>query len=225
MSNRVPKQAFTFLTILAKNNDREWFNVNKSEYKVIEKEVKEFFEKLLLRMQNYDKIERLKMFRIYRDVRFSKNKDPYKIHISGNYIRIKPTLRGSYYMHIQPGRSFIAAGFWAPEKDDLLRIRKEFELDANEIRRILGEKKIKSIWGEIKGEELKTAPKGFRKDHKNIDLIRKKQFVFTKNFTDEEVLSINFIEEVTEAFKTIIPYFDYMSEVLTTDVNGEKLDT
>jgi uncharacterized protein (TIGR02453 family) len=223
MSNTVPQKAFTFLNKLAKNNDRDWFNENKPEYKAIESEVKEFFNELLLKMQSYDKLEKLKMFRIYRDVRFSKNKDPYKIHISGNYIRIKPDLRGSYYLHIQPGASFIATGFWAPEKDDLLRIRKEFEMDSSEIREILAGKKLKSIWGELEGEELKTAPKGFNKEHENIDLIRKKQFVFTKNFTDEEVLSPDFINEVNEAFKAIRPYFDYMTDVLTTDENGLSL--
>ncbi|PWH81264.1 DUF2461 domain-containing protein [Brumimicrobium oceani] len=223
MIKTIPEKAFMFLKELARNNDRDWFNENKPEFKSIEGEVKTFFNELLIRMQEYDKIEKLKMFRIYRDVRFSKNKEPYKTHISGNYIRVKPELRGSYYLHIQPNASFIAAGFWAPEKDDLLRIRKEFELDASEIRTILADQHLKSIWGELEGEELKTAPKGFSKDHKNIDLIRKKQFVFTKNFTDQEVLSADFIKEVDTAFKAIRPYFDYMSEVLTTDENGLSL--
>lgn len=223
MSKTIPQEAFTFLNKLAQNNDREWFNENKPEYKAIESEVKEFFNELLIKMQSYDKIEKMKMFRIYRDVRFSKNKDPYKTHISGNFIRIKPALRGSYYLHIQPGASFIATGFWAPEKEDLLRIRKEFEMDSTEIREILKGKKLKSIWGDLEGEELKTAPKGFDKEHENIDLIRKKQYVFTKNFTDEEVLSPNFITKVNDAFKAIRPFFDYMTEVLTTDINGVSL--
>ncbi len=96
-------------------------------------------------------------------------------------------------------------------------------MDASEIREVLKDKKLKSIWGELQGEELKTAPKGFSKDHENIDLIRKKQYVFTKNFMDEEVLSPNFITEVNDAFKAIRPFFDYMTEVLTTDINGVSL--
>ena len=223
MSNIFPQKAFTFLKKLSKNNDRDWFNENKPEFKLVESEVKGFYNELMLKIQEYDNLEKLKMFRIYRDVRFSKNKEPYKIHFGGHFVRTKPSLRGGYYLHIQPEGSFIATGFWAPEKDDLLRIRKEFELDASEIREILEDKKFKSIWGALEGEELKTAPKGFKKDHENIDLIRKKQFVFTKHFTDKEVLAPNFIEEVNEAFKAIRPYFDYMTDVLTTDENGLSL--
>lgn len=223
MTKTVPQKAFAFLQQLEKNNNRDWFNENKPEFKAIEDEVKSFYNELLQKLESHDKIERLKVFRIYRDVRFSKNKVPYKTHFGANYIRIKPNLRGSYYLHISPGGSFIATGFWAPEKEDLLRIRKEFEMDASEIREILANKTFKQVWGELEGEELKTAPKGFDKEHENIDLIRKKQFVFTKNFTDEEVMSPGFMKEVNDAFKAIRPYFDYMTEVLTTDVNGVSL--
>jgi len=219
----VPQKAFTFLKKIANNNNRDWFNENKPEFKEIEEEVKEFFNALLLKVQAHDNIERLKMFRIYRDVRFSKNKTPYKTHFGSTYLRSKPNLRGSYYLHIAPGKTFIAVGFWNPEREDLLRIRKEFEMDATEIREILTDKKLKEVWGDLEGEELKTAPKGFDKEHENIDLIRKKQFLFSKHYTDEEVLSPNFINEVNSAFEAIRPYFDYMTEVLTTDVNGVSL--
>ncbi|WP_417266504.1 DUF2461 domain-containing protein [Brumimicrobium sp.] len=220
MAKKVPQKAFTFLQQLAKNNDRDWFNEHKAEFKAIASEMKEFYNELMISMQEHDAIEKLKVFRIYRDIRFSKNKTPYKTHLGASFTRAKPKLRGGYYLHLTPGESFIACGFWAPEKEDLLRIRKEFEMDATEIREILGDKTFKNIWGEMEGEELKTAPKGFNKEHENIDLIRKKQFVFTKNFTDEEVLSPGFMEEINNAFKAIRPYFDFMTEVLTTDENG-----
>ncbi len=223
MSITVPQKAFTFFKILEKNNNREWFNEHKPEFKAIEKEVKQFYNELLKKMQEHDLIDKLKMFRIYRDVRFSKNKAPYKTHYGGSYNRVKPKLRGGYYLHISPGDSFIATGFWNPEKEDLLRIRKEFELDASEIRTILNNKKFNKIWGNFVGDELKTAPKGFNKEHENIDLIRKKQFIFIKKYTDKEVLSPGFMDEVNTAFKAVRPYFDYMSEVLTTDLNGVSL--
>ena len=126
-------------------------------------------------------------------------------------------------MHIQPDNSFIATGFWQPAKEDLLRIRKEWELDASELRKIITEKNFRHTWGEIVGDELKTAPKGFDKEHPNIDLIRRKQFIFVKKFSDTEVLAPNFAATINEAFKTIRPYFDLMSNVLTTDLNGESL--
>jgi uncharacterized protein (TIGR02453 family) len=166
----------------------------------------------------------MKIFRVYRDVRFSKDKTPYKTHFGGSFHRKKPELRGGYYLHIAPNNeSFIATGFWEPQKEDLLRIRKEFEMDADEMRKIMNNKKFKDTWGDIVGDEVKTAPKGFNKEDKNIDLIKKKQFIFTKKFTDKEILAPDFLNTVDDAFKTIRPYFDYMSDVLTTNLNGESL--
>jgi len=225
MSQTVSKSVFTFFNKLEKNNNRDWFNENKPEFKAIEKDVKAFYNTLNEKLNAHDSIDKLKIFRIYRDVRFSKNKLPYKTHFGGSFHRTKPQLRGGYYLHLQPNNeSFIATGFWQPEPTDLLRIRKEFEMDDEEIRTILADKKFNSIWGDkFIGDEVKTAPKGFSKDHKNIDLIKKKQYIFTKKYTDKEVLDANFINEVDEAFKAIRPYFNYMSDVLTTDLNGESL--
>ena len=96
-------------------------------------------------------------------------------------------------------------------------------MDDTEMRAILKDKTLKSTWGDLVGEELKTAPKGFDKEHSAIDLIRKKQYIFTKKYTDKEVVADGFLEEVNSAFKQIRPYFDYMSDVLTTNLNGELL--
>jgi len=127
-------------------------------------------------------------------------------------------------VHIAPNnKSFLATGFWNPEPVDLLRIRKELELDALEFRGILADKKFAAIWGNLEGDEVKTSPKGFSKEHENIDLIKKKQFIFTKKYTDKEVVSPDFMKEIDIAFKAIRPYFNYMSEVLTTDLNGVSL--
>ncbi|MFY0714389.1 DUF2461 domain-containing protein [Seonamhaeicola sp. NFXS20] len=225
MSVTLPKSVFTFLTKLEENNNRDWFNANKPEFKTIEGEVKLFYNALLENLNVHDDIDKLKIFRIYRDVRFSKNKLPYKTHFGGSFHRTKPRLRGGYYLHIQPNnQSFIATGFWEPAKEDLLRIRKEFEMDDSEIRDILADKKFNSVWGNtFVGDEVKIAPKGFSKEHKAIDLIKKKQYIFTKKYTDKEVLDSNFLNEVNTSFIAIRPFFDYMSDVLTTDLNGVSL--
>lgn len=224
MANSVPKEILTFFKKLDKNNNREWFNEHKPTFKALETEVKSFYQAVFEKLQKHDDVDKIKVFRIYRDVRFSKNKTPYKTHFGGSFGRTKPRLRGGYYVHIAPNNeSFIATGFWEPNKDDLLRIRKELELDADEFRKIIGTKKFNSTWGDLVGDEVKTAPKGFSKEHTDIDLIRKKQFIFTKKFTDKEVVSPDFIKEVDMAFKAIRPYFDYMSDVLTTDLNGVSL--
>jgi uncharacterized protein (TIGR02453 family) len=225
MATTVSKEVFTFFKKLEKNNNRDWFNENKPEFKAIEKEVKAFYNSILEKLNAHDEIDKLKIFRIYRDVRFSKNKLPYKTHFGGSFHRTKPRLRGGYYLHLQPNNeSFIATGFWEPAKEDLMRIRKEFEMDDSEIRDILADKKFNSIWGDsFVGDEVKSAPRGFSKDHNAIDLIKKKQYIFIKKFTDKEVLAPNFIKEIDVAFKAIRPYFNYMSDVLTTDLNGVSM--
>lgn len=221
--NNITKEIFEFLKELNQNNNREWFNENKSRFKTIQADVKEFYNAVRLDLDKHDAIEKTKMFRIYRDVRFSKDKTPYKPHFAGSFSRLGAALRGGYYVRIKPGETFIATGFWGPEKEDLHRIRKEWELDTSELEAIINNKTFKNIWGEMQGDELKTAPKGFDKTHKNIDFIRKKQFIFTRNFTDAQVLSPNFSKEIDQSFRAIRPYFDLMSSILTTNLNGESL--
>lgn len=218
------KDTLDFFNKLEKNNNRDWFNDHKNEFKKNEAHAKEAYKYLYESLNKHDHVDGFKLFRIYRDVRFSKNKLPYKTHFGGAFKRKKPELRGGYYVHIQPNnKSFIATGFWEPNKDDLLRIRREFEQDDQDIRAIINEKNFKSVWGDFVGDELKTAPRDFDKDHPAIDLIRKKQFIFTRNYTDNEVISDEFLNNVNESFKTIRPFFDYMSDVLTTNLNGESI--
>ena len=224
MSMSFSPEVFYFLNQLKENNDRDWFNTHKKQFKSVEKEVKSAYNHLLELLKRHDEVDQLKLFRIYRDVRFSKDKSPYKTHFGGSFHRTKPQLRGGYYLHLAPNNeSFIATGFWEPNKDDLFRIRKEFEMDANTMRRIIETPRFKSVWGELKGDELKSAPRDFSKEDPAIDLIKKKQYIFTKNYTDEQVLSKDFLQDVNEAFKSVRPYFDYMSEVLTTNLNGESI--
>ena len=224
MTYSIPNKTLDFLKKLEKNNNRDWFNENKAEFKEVEMQTKACYNSLFELLKTHDDVDKLKIFRIYRDVRFSKNKLPYKTHFGGSFHRKKPELRGGYYLHIAPNNeSFIATGFWEPNKDDLYRIRKEFEMDDSEIRKIVSNKSFKNIWGEFVGDELKTAPRDFDKDHLAIDLIRKKQYIFTKKFTDKEVLSDTFLEDVNKSFKAIRPFFNYMSDVLTTNLNGESI--
>jgi len=217
------KLTLDFLKKLEKNNNREWFAENKKEYDKALVEVKALFNDVYTEMQTHDQFDKMKIFRIYRDVRFSKNKVPYKNNFGGGFHRAKPQLRGGCYLQIQPGNNFMAAGFWNPEKEDLFRIRKEIEMDDSEMRELLNDKKFKSVWGNIQGEALKTAPKGFDKKHPAIDLLRQKQHIFSHKFTDKEVQAEDFAKTVSDNFKVIRPYFDYMSDVLTTDLNGVSL--
>lgn len=219
----ITKELFQFLKDLEKNNNREWFNEHKPIYQKQHAVVKEFFQEVQDKLSVSDKIEGHKIYRIYRDVRFSKDKSPYKKHFSGYFSREKPLLRGGYYLHIEPGNSLVGGGFYGPNSDDLKRIREELAYDATELREIINAPSFKNTFGQLYGDELKSAPRGFDKNDPAIDLIRKKQFVVFKNFTDEEVTSPNFINDVISVYKDIRPFFDYMSNVLTTNSNGEPI--
>lgn len=214
---------FDFLEQLQENNNREWFQIEKNAFEIAKKEANTAFLEIDAQLRKQDSIERTQIFRIYRDVRFSKNKAPYKNHFSVGFTRTKPLLRGGYYLHIEPNASFVGGGFWEPNAADLNRIRKEFEVDDEEIRKIISDVTFKKFFGELKGDELKTAPKGFDKLHPAIDLIRKKQFLLTRSFSNEEVLAANFNQEVLVTFQAMRPFFDYMSDVLSTDLNGESI--
>ena len=213
----------SFFKKLKKNNNRNWFAENKPKFKELELEIKAFGEELKDRLNEFDNVDRFKLFRIYRDIRFSKDKTPFKTHFGLYWNRLKPRLRGGYYLHISPNNNFLACGFWDPNPKDLYRIRKEFLHDANEFRKILKSKEIYSIWGNLEGTELKTAPRNFDKNHPDIDLIRKKQFVFKINYSDKEVLEKRFIDKIELSLKAIRPFLNYMTDVLTTDENGESL--
>lgn len=219
----IDQEVLDFLRRLEKNNNRDWFEAHKPAFKTLQARVKAFYEEVLFRLRSHDEIERLKMFRIYRDVRFSADKTPYKSHFAGSFSRAGEARRGGYYLRIKPGETFAAVGFWNPEKDDLLRIRKELELDASEFREVISEKEFRSTWGDLQGDAVKTAPKGFDRDHPDIDLIRRKQFIFSRKFSDAEVTSADFISEIDRSFRAVRPYFDLMSSILTTNLNGESL--
>tara|TARA_B100000780_G_scaffold43910_1_gene27285 strand:- start:25 stop:693 length:669 start_codon:yes stop_codon:yes gene_type:complete len=214
---------FGFFKELKINNDREWFLKNKSIFKKHEVQIKNFGEELKNRLNEFDSIDRFKLFRIYRDVRFSKDKTPFKTHFGLTWHRTKPLYRGGYYLHISPGKNFLACGFWDPNPNDLKRIRQELEYDAKEFRNIISAKEFSSIWGNLEGSELKTAPRNFDKKHADIDLIRKKQYIFSINFSDIEICDTGFINKLENALKKVKPFTDYMSDVLTTDENGESL--
>jgi uncharacterized protein (TIGR02453 family) len=216
--------AFEFLKLLSKNNNRDWFNAHKERYLKEIILVEQFADALLLELNKHDVIEtpsgKKALHRIYRDVRFSKEKTPYNTHWGGSFKRAGKNRRGSYYFHLAPGNSFVACGFWGPNPDDLKRIRDDFAYDATEIRKILNSKKIKNTFGHLQGEQLKTTSKGFSADNEAIDLLRYKQFLLIKKFSDKEVMDGHFVKTLADTFKTMRPFLDYMTEVLTTDVNG-----
>ncbi len=222
---QLEKSTLNFLKDLQKNNNRDWFADHKDAYLKAQQNAKSVFSEIHQKLQMHDEIEKSKMMRIYRDVRFSKDKTPYKAHFANSYSRLGAALRGGYFLRIRPGESFLAGGFWEPNKEDLFRIRKEIEQDASEIKAILNDKNYKKHFGGTfdSFSELKTAPRGFDKEHPDVDLLRKKGFIAVKNFTDEEVLAANFTDKVDESYRALRPFFDLFSDILTTNLNGESI--
>ena len=220
------KTLFNFQRRLAKNNNREWFQDHKKDYEQSEQDFKDFVARLESSLMEHDKINlsKTKRFRIYRDVRFSSDKTPYNKHRSVSFGRATESRRGGYYLRIQPGgQTFLAGGFWQPEPKDLLHIRRQISQDPDPLRQILSDKEISSYFGEMQGEQVKTAPKGFSIEDPAIELIRYKGFILTHQFQDKEVLEDDFHLKVNDGFKKLRPFFDYMSEILSTDLNGQSI--
>jgi uncharacterized protein (TIGR02453 family) len=225
MSKQLIQDNFEFLNALKENNQREWMTENKAWYLNNEEILKSFYKDVEAGLNTFDQIEKTKVFRIHRDVRFSKNKTPYNVHRSASFSRDGAHRRGGYYLRIEPnGKSRMAGGFFNPSPADLLRIRKEFELDAVPIRAILNSKDFKAAFkGFVTNNQVKTAPRNFNVDHPAIDLIKNKSFVVGHSFTDQEVLAADFKDNLIAHYRLLLPFFDYMSDVLTTDLNGQSV--
>lgn len=223
----IQKSGFDFLQKLKKNNHRDWFNTHKTIYQQELELVEQFAEALLRELSKHDEIETLSgkksLHRIYRDIRFSSDKTPYKSNWSGYFKRATKFRRGGYYFHLEPGNSYIAGGFWAPNAQDIKRVRDDIAFDATPLRKILKSKSFVATFGALQGEQLKTVPKGFEAGHEAIDLLRYKQFLLIRRFSDKEVLSDSFLKEASQTFKNMRPFFDYMSEILATDTNGLEM--
>ena len=219
------KSTLTFLRTLRKNNDRSWFNDNKSKYQDAHADMIALTEDLL---RAYGKVEDLPVqeakkavFRIYRDVRFSKNKDPYKTHLAA-HIRRQPDTLG-LYVHVEPGgKSLVATGIWQPEPATLGAVRQELDYNAAALRKVLARKRFRDTFGELSGDELKTAPKGYEKDNPNIDLIRKKQWMVWKYYKDAEVTDPGFVKQIVSDAKVAKPFMEFFDAVLQEAASKKK---
>lgn len=217
--------SLSFLNDLAKNNNREWFAENKQTYTDAQANIIAFVDELIQLMSAHDTLEntsaKKSVYRIYNDVRFSKDKSPYKPRFAFGFQRATKLKRGGYFVNIQPGNNFLACGFFSPNPEDLKRIRNDIERNPSEWFTILNAKPIVENFSALAGNKVPTFPKGFPKDHEAIDLIRHKQFILRHPFTDQEVTEPHFVEKINDIFKTVHPFLNHLSVVLTTDLNGE----
>lgn len=223
----IEKSSFDFLRKLSKNNNREWFSAHKEEYTQAHNNIIDFAGTLLNEMNKHDRIEtasgKASLFRIYRDIRFSKDKQPYHTCWNGGFKRATKKLRGGYYFNIEPGRSYVAGGFWGPQPHDMQRIRQDIDHNYGQWNKMLSGKTLVKTFGGLKGEQVLSAPRGYSKDHPAIGLLRYKQFLLRHDLTDEELLSVSFAKDISNVFRNMRPFLDHMSEILTTDPNGISL--
>ncbi len=221
----IEKSSFKFLKDIRKNNHREWFHANKDAYTNANNNMKAILAELENEVNKFDVIEKKKLFRIYRDVRFSKDKTPYNSHFSMSMGREGAFRRGGYYLRITPGDSMVGGGFYNPNPKDIKLIRDQIAADAKPLRKILASKKFKNTFGELMGAQVKSAPRGYDKDHPEIDLLRYKSMYVFKSYSDKEVTDPKFIKEVIKTWKALQPFFAYMTDILTHDLDGVPLYT
>ena len=206
----------SFLKELAANNHKEWMDENRKRYTGVREEFIAVIDQLLLELKKYDPAllpitAKECIFRINRDVRFSKDKSPYKINMSA-FISPegKKTMGPGYYLHLQPEESFLAGGIYMPPNDVLKKIRQEIDYNPEPFAAFLADKKVKEIYGSISGESLVRPPKGYSDDHPQIDLLKMKSFIIQHPLSDKEVLAPNFISKVADYFSLMLPMHQYL---------------
>lgn len=210
-----------FLKTLSKNNDRVWFEKNKGDYLQAKEEFELFVEKVLKELIKFNPslagLNPKKLpFRIYRDVRFSKDKSPYKINMGAGFSpNGKLVQEPGYYLHIQPGGSFVAGGIYMPDPANLSKIRQEIDYNGEKLEKIMKDKKFKKWFKSFSDfDKLKTVPKGYAKDHPRLDWLKHKTFIVSHAFTDAEVKNKNFLKKITEASTTMKPLIEYLKEAI-----------
>lgn len=215
------KEVIHFLQLLETNNDRDWFNANRPIYEKAREQFELSLTSIIAGISSFDATIGLLtakecMFRIYRDVRFSKNKLPYKTNMGAS---IKSGGRKSgnsgYYLHIESGQSFIGGGIYMPEAETLKKIRQEIYFNAEEFKSIIGHADFKKAFGGLSTEDmLKRPPKDFPSDFPDIDLLKYKSYVVGHSLTDEEVVSENLATAAIHASKAMKPFIDFLNRAI-----------
>ncbi|SFS75152.1 DUF2461 domain-containing protein [Sphingobacterium wenxiniae] len=217
---KIEKQTIDFLRQLQKNNNREWFQENKESYDAAITNVKEFITELIAEFAVFDPhintdIQASKcLFRIYRDIRFSKDKTPYKNWFAAGISIDGRKLDGpEYYLHIEPEKSFLAAGYWRPNKNHLEAIRQEIDYSTPELLKALdaGGWKVEDLSRE---DKLKRAPAGYAEDDPNIELLKLKSFILYQQFTDEEITDGQGLQNLVKTAERIYPFKRFIHQAL-----------
>jgi uncharacterized protein (TIGR02453 family) len=218
----IKPETLDFLKELIKNNNREWFQANKAAYDTARENVIDFTGKLIAQLYKIDPgidealDPKKSVMRIYRDIRFSKNKTPYKNNF-GISIPTSGLRNGGveYYFHITPGASFIGGGYWMPENEHLKKIRQEIDYNGHDLKKIIDEPAFVKLFGEFrKQEQLKTVPREYSADNEHIELLKLKSFVAWHTITDKELIKANAVDTIAEVCRTMHPLTVFLKNAL-----------
>ena len=206
-----------FMRDLVQNNNREWFQANRPRYDAAKAELCGVTERVLVGLSQFEPLANTLVkdciFRINRDIRFSKDKAPYKSNLA---FAIGPGGRQSgridYYVHIQPdNQSFLGAGMWQPTPPNLAKFRQEIDYNVQELKDIIDADEFRDYFPEASGEVMKTSPKGYSADHPEIELLRRRELFFMHRYTDKDVLKVGFADEIIRGCRIIKPYCDWLN--------------
>ncbi len=210
-----------FLKGLAANNNKPWFDNNRDAYAAAKEDFELFATAVLKELaKNEPGFAEQKakdcVFRIFRDVRFSKEKTPYKPNFGAYFSKGGKKFPGAgYYVHVEPGgRSFAGGGLWMPEAPILKAVRQEIDYNLDEFKAILTDKKFKKAFPEVNGEKAKKPPVGYTEDNPGIEYIKLKSFTVTHQLSDEQLESKQFVKQVTDLFTTMRPLVDFLNRAV-----------
>ncbi|GAB3930137.1 DUF2461 domain-containing protein [Mucilaginibacter myungsuensis] len=217
----INQSTLDFIGDLKANNDRDWFLKHKEAYDAAQQNVVTFTGELLKELSKVDPYidansdPKKSVMRIYRDIRFSKDKTPYKHWFGIHKLSAKYHLEVGYYMHIEPGATFIAGGCWWPQGDQLKAIRQEIDYNADDLKAIVDAPTFKKLFGEFRDQEqLKTIPNGYEADNENISLIKLKSFTASHKVSDAELKSKDAAAKVASILKEIQPLLLFLQNAI-----------
>lgn len=216
------RETYDFLKALAVNNNREWFNAHKEEYLAVRKLWEVDIARLIsLMAEDNDDLRGLRVndcaYRIYRDIRFSPDKSPYKTYFSAVLGKKgRKCVQAGCYLHMEPGNSALHAGIWWPENNVLSKLRSEIDANIDEFKEILADEDFASRF-RFYGDKLKSLPRGYSKDNPNAEYIKMKEYLCIKEVSDEYFYCENWAEKVAEEFSYVKKFNTFLNYVFDED--------
>jgi uncharacterized protein (TIGR02453 family) len=209
-----------FLEQIAKNNNKPWFDKHKEDYAAVKEDFEALVTEVLAGLAESDDIYKEQqakdcIMRIYRDVRFSKDKTPYKVNLGAGFSKGgRKFPSAGYYLHIEPGgKTFAGGGMWQPEAPKLKAVRQEIDYGYKDFSAIVNDKKFKKTFGEVDGEKLIKLPKGYAEDNPAIEYLKLKSFTVGHNFQDDDLTKKGLAKKIVDTYKTMKPFIDFLNRV------------